>query len=101
MGMFDEYIPEPPLHCPACGEELSGWQGKDGPCLLLVWRQGSPHPAVPVDDELVADEDSEGLPASFRIHTFDAHSHWVDAECVALDGVWTETRIVSWHDMRA
>ena len=45
MGMFDWYVPDPPLKCPVCGTLLERWQGKDGPCALLVWKQGE---AVPV-----------------------------------------------------
>jgi hypothetical protein len=40
VGAFDEYIPDPPLSCPHCGELIPRWQGKDGPCDQLVWRQG-------------------------------------------------------------
>ena len=42
--MFDHYVPEPPLNCPVCGEALSGWQGKNGPCFLLTWEQGKRFP---------------------------------------------------------
>lgn len=32
MGMFDHVRHEEP--CPTCGEPLTGWQSKDGDCLL-------------------------------------------------------------------
>ncbi|MEQ9081737.1 MAG: hypothetical protein RLP09_48170 [Sandaracinaceae bacterium] len=44
MGMFDDYEPDPPIACDGCGGELSGWQSKDGPCALLVWREGAASP---------------------------------------------------------
>ena len=41
MGMFDHYIPDPPLRCPRCEQDLSGWQGKGGLNLLNHWSQRS------------------------------------------------------------
>lgn len=32
MGMFDDIKYEAP--CPVCGDPLTGWQSKDGPCVL-------------------------------------------------------------------
>lgn len=32
MGMFDDIKYEAP--CPICGEPITGWQSKDGPCVL-------------------------------------------------------------------
>jgi hypothetical protein len=36
MGMFDYYEPTPPIECPNRGESPSGWQGKEGPCALVI-----------------------------------------------------------------
>ena len=55
MGMFDHFEPDPPLAVD--GKLLSGWQGKDGPCLLFVWRQ---HHSAPVDQAV--DDEIRGLP---------------------------------------
>ena len=33
MGMYD-WITTPEVKCPQCNEILSGFQSKDGPCLL-------------------------------------------------------------------
>ena len=63
MGMFDDYIPEPPLTCRACSALLDGFQGKDGPCAMLVWGQGA---ATPVDQRV--DEDCKLAPE--KIHAF-------------------------------
>ncbi len=32
MGMFDDIKYEAP--CPICGAPITGWQSKDGPCVL-------------------------------------------------------------------
>lgn len=47
MEMLDYYEPTPAIDCPACSEPLSGWQGKDGACALVVWRQGADRPGCP------------------------------------------------------
>ena len=57
MGMFDNYIPDPPVNCPKCGNTLSSdrhdWSGKFGPCGGYVWRQGHASPVDhPVDPEI-------------------------------------------------
>jgi len=33
MGMFD-YVNTPEIKCPNCGEIVTGFQSKDGPCYL-------------------------------------------------------------------
>ncbi|MGE5181378.1 MAG: hypothetical protein ACM31C_04930 [Acidobacteriota bacterium] len=33
---------------PVCDVALQSWQGKDGPCELLVWQQGH---GAPIDQE--------------------------------------------------
>lgn len=73
MGMFDSYEPAAPVQCPSCGGTLSGWQGKDGPCALLLWAQGRLAPV----DQLVSEEcrlsacdrASCRLPERFLIYT--------------------------------
>jgi hypothetical protein len=58
MGMFDHYIPDPPVKCPKCGKEISGWQGKNDPApALLVWKQGV---AAPIDQRV--DDEWRGDP---------------------------------------
>ena len=92
MGMFDWYDPVPPVPCPECGGRLE-WQGKDGPDLLLVWRQGSAHP---VDQQM--DEETrlppEGLaditlPDSFEILGWCERDHKVAGTGHCEEGVWT------------
>ena len=76
MGMFDEYIPDTPLRCPACGSALDGWQGQGGgPNALMVWRQGIAEPIdQSIDDEEVKLEPEQlakwRLPKQFTIYTF-------------------------------
>jgi hypothetical protein len=93
MGMFDHYEPDPPLACSVCGAPLTGWQGKGGPCALLVWRQGV---AAPVD-QVVPEEirgvrsviESLRLPREFEIYTACCGKTFsVVARCGAPDGVW-------------
>jgi hypothetical protein len=96
MGMFDYYEPDPALVCSVCGASLTGWQGKDGPCALLVWRQGM---AGPVDQAVPNDDKGDPavlkrlrLPRQFEIYTqCCGGSFFVWASCVALDGVWSTT----------
>jgi hypothetical protein len=98
MGMFDEYIPRPPLSCPACGKILEGWQGKDGPCAVMIWRQGV---ATPIDqaieDESVRLTDAERadfrLPEEFLIYTQCCASYFIEADCACNDNVWRRTEL--------
>ena len=73
MGLFDTYRPIPALCCPACQQPLSGWQGKDGPCLMLVWKQGH---ASPVSHEVTEESRlppevlaQQRLPDEFHFYT--------------------------------
>jgi len=99
MGMFDSYIADPPLACPACGEQLDGWQGKDGPCLLFHWQQGHRFPvATDWPGRDIQDQDTEGclkssdlLPSQFLIYTDGCSCDRIIrafGKCVA--SVWTE-----------
>jgi hypothetical protein len=64
MGMFDYFVPDPPIPCPKCGKTISGWQGKNDPSpALLVWKQGVPSP---IDQRV--DEECRALPE--RMETF-------------------------------
>ena len=45
MGLYDNFIPDPPINCLTCGGSLSAWQGKPSSgSALFVWKQGIPHP---------------------------------------------------------
>lgn len=96
MGMFDEYEPAPPLVCATCGEVLSGWQSKDGPCALLVWREGCSSPVgqradpdcrLPKDKlarfQLATDVEIYTTCVSCRQHA--------EATGFLVDGVWRGT----------
>ena len=103
--MFDEYIPDPPLNCPACGKELEGWQGIDGPCALMVWRQGV---AAPVKQQ-IADEDVRltaedldhfRLPEQFLIYTNCCGGDrglgfFVEAECRTNQEIWMQADLIT------
>lgn len=97
--MIDYYEPSQPLRCPVCSEPLAGWQGKDGPNALFVWREGS---ACPVDQK--AGESNIAitryadftLPPRFEIYTGDCPCDFVvEAICSANGGTWNETRVVT------
>lgn len=72
MGMFDWYLPDPPLPCRWCGAILDELQGKDGPCELLVWSEHRPAPVDQRCDEawrMAADRrDGLRLPLVFDVH---------------------------------
>lgn len=98
MGMFDHYQPRAPVACPSCGAALEGFQGKDGPNLLLVWREGLPAPLnSDVDEEwLLTPEHLEEirLPERFEYYTAcDRCQHWAELTGFCIDGVWTESAL--------
>lgn len=96
--MLDWYIPHPQILCPSCGRPLSDWQGKGGPCALLVFRQGV---AVPIDQRATDDArlDATRLVRMRVAEQFNIDADCCDyafvAECTASDGVWINTKLVS------
>jgi hypothetical protein len=98
MGMFDWYEPNPPLNCPVCDAKLDGWQSQDANCALFVFRQGERHPIYQdVPDEmkrtLLGDVQ---LPEEFTIYTnCCGNGFLVLAKCRALNGVWSETELIT------
>lgn len=100
MSMFDWYSPEGTYNCPECGAELREWQGKDGPCALFVWAQGSRNPVdQKIEDEELRWSNEEKrrfvLPDCFVIYSYDCPNHQpVEAECTCVDGVWSSTEII-------
>ncbi len=79
--MFDWYEPDGLNRCPSCGAPVKNWQGKDGRCILLVFRQGHRNPV-----EHRVDEDArsplpidERLPPVFGFYGACANAHWLDA----------------------
>src|SRR5690349_2425626 len=101
MGMFDTYQPDPALSCRVCGKGLIGWQGTDGPNLLLVWRQGISTPvARDIDDPEVAaaldDACPFRLPPRFTIYSYACGCPFrVEALCEAPTGTWISTTLVT------
>ena len=99
MSMFDFYEPVPALWCPVCSQPLTTWQGKQGPRICLVWRQGH---ADAVGDALDGEPIHRDLPGSplrlapeFRIHSYDCPRHHpIHANCECVDGVWTRTTLM-------
>lgn len=106
MGMFDYYIPDPPLHCPVCNSALEGWQGKDGPCMLLIWQQES---KIPVAHKLPEENidnnkvflESFVLPSHFEIYTDDCKcERLINAYGFCEDEVWCRSEIVTHLNFR-
>ena len=100
MGMFDYYEPDPPLICPVCGTLLAGWQGYDGPCGLMVWRQGFSSPVdQPIDDDArLAPEVLSGhhLPETFAIRTRCCSPRFaVEAIGRTSNRTWSSTEVVT------
>jgi hypothetical protein len=98
VGMFDWYEPVPSLSCPVCGTPLCEWQGKDGPNLLFVWRQGCP---APVDwrvapDLQAGEPDKWRLPDTFCFRSWDcACPYPVEAVGRTEWEVWTGTTLIT------
>jgi hypothetical protein len=99
MGMFDYYEPIPAITCPTCGEPLSGWQGKEGPCALLIWRQGQTLPIENPGNEVGPGRarllETWRLPRTFTLYTFCGCEQWVTARGATNEsGAWTSCDIV-------
>lgn len=98
MGIYDTYIPKPPVKCPLCGEEVKDFQGKDGPCAMLEFTQGQ---EIPLDEFYFEYSGCEEgiVPDKFELHTFDSQRHWIDAQGVIRDGKWAEVTEVTAKEM--
>ena len=98
MGMFDFYEPSEVLHC-NCARPLTDWQGKDGPCGLMLWRQGSAAPVAQRAGEVNLDRnglEEFRLPASFEIYSYSCETCGrMEAVCRTENGVWRNTELVT------
>ena len=87
MGMYDDYEPEHDVPCPNCGREVITWQGKDGACAGLTFKQGEALPERDHDGDPV-----EGLEDGFTIYS-DCRpfgcGKWIEATGVMMDGRWS------------
>ena len=99
MGLYDCYIPDPPIDCPLCGTKLVEWQGKDSLCFLLRWKQNIKGPirsesregALPPRPE----EDEYLLPDQFEIYSYDCPIHQpITAWGKAPEGIWLTTEVL-------
>lgn len=100
MGLFDYFVPKPPVACPACGAALAGWQGKSGPCALFEWVQGQRSPVRQlVDDDAAATpavRDQAVLPPNFELYTTClACSTWIEALGSCEGNVWDHVDFVN------
>lgn len=99
MGMFDHYRPKPDNACPVCCASRLEWQGKGGPCGLLVWEQGR---AAPVDqmasDDCKLPPDRRAgrrLPDRFEIYAVCRCPTFLAGVGFTEDGVWTRTALLT------
>jgi len=94
--MYDQYVANPPLPCRHCGAPLSELQGKDGPRLLLVWREGT---AAPIDEmrdlqwRLAAEQRVQfRLPPLFHFYgSCERCSNWTEFTGCCVDGFWADS----------
>jgi hypothetical protein len=105
MSLFDTFVPDPLLHCPVCQSALTDWQSHDGPCGLMVWRQGFASPIdqlIDGDARLPPDELVRlRLPDTFRITTRCCSPRfWVEAICRSASGVWSTCEVVTVQNAR-
>lgn len=95
--MVDVYQPVPGLDCPLCATRLRTWQGKEGPRLCLVFRQGlfdaigTALDGWPVYRKLYGDP--VRLPPVFHIYSYDCRRHGrIRARCASQEGTWMPRR---------
>ncbi|MEZ4446324.1 MAG: hypothetical protein R3B72_45015 [Polyangiaceae bacterium] len=98
--MYDTFVPVPGLLCPTCGAALPDFQGKDGPCLLLIWQQGIASP-VGCDVDEISDLDEGArqswletfsLPQRFTFYDrCEGCTEWVVFTGFCENGTWTES----------
>lgn len=98
MALFDHYEPSGSFACPVCGSLLGGWQGYEGPCALLVFRQGF----AGASDQRVDDEcrlsavklAAMALPDEFHISAYDcACPYPTELRCTSIAGVWQSSEL--------
>jgi hypothetical protein len=92
MGLFDTYLPAVTPLCDECGEEMSGCQGKDGPCALETWREGEARMSAALRiDEPIEALDPFGVPKRFTFSCWCPNEHRRDFVGECVDGVWART----------
>lgn len=99
MSLFDTYIPANILNCSVCGEKISEWQGKDGPCGSFVWCEKKRVPIAQnaADSNLaVKDKTKITLPEQFEIYSYDCNCQYpVQAIGTCKEQTWIRTILVT------
>ena len=95
MGMFDYYIPDPPILMGRAPGYIPVWQGKDSHNDLLVWMQGHAAPVGIGDPDdrrflLANEDDGDRLPDEFTIYV----SLNIRAKCTCENGCWVKTKLI-------
>lgn len=92
MGMFDRYEFATTQACERCGELLTSCQGKDGPNVLVTWREGQARMALGQRmDEPLGQLEPFGLPKRFTFSCWCPNGHRRDFVGECVDGVWQRT----------
>lgn len=107
MGLFDHYLPDPPLPCPRCGRVLpSEWQGTNGSSFLYHWKQGS---VSAIDTDLSEEdiacsrkdylESAKHPDGNFLIYTHcEKCKGFIYAKTTVKDERWVSTRLLTSED---
>lgn len=98
MGMFDWYQPAGTFQCPVCGYIQREWQGKDGPCGLFMFHEGTAGAVAQwVDEEDRLPEkqiSSQILPDEFFIKAHDCKCVYpTRLRCIAQGGAWKSSEL--------
>jgi hypothetical protein len=93
MGMFDWYEPTGAWTCLECGDSLTGFQGKDGPNALLVWREGVSRMAVEqrIDEPFDVLDHYGCLPHRFTFYAYCPNDHFQEFVGECVDGLWSRS----------
>lgn len=97
MGLMDWFVPDPPIACASCGKTVKVWQGKEGPQMMAVWKQGSAHPVEQRVDEEIRWSKTElerfSLPERFHITGHCEEDHVTHVACECSDGIWIRSSV--------
>jgi hypothetical protein len=97
VGLHDRYVPVPAIECARCGATITEWQGKNGPCDVVVWTQGNAAPAIDARDDWPPDPERLAvarLPEAFLLYgTCPTCEAFANAIGLVERGVWSRTLV--------
>ena len=105
MTFCDHFIPSDEIRCFVCDDVLTDWDGFDGPCVDLTFRQGIAIPELPDWKDIPTESGrpildpnvvEERLPNEFVIYS---HSCGCDfgnrARVFSENGVWVRCELIT------